>query len=221
MIKAAQNSGKFDLHVQSRAGTLACVLLIVFFLTGCSSLNCTRLENFLGANTNLISFSYSIAESLTERSMPPLVPNHPNMPILVTTFVNNDDLTQTSRFTRILQEHIISRLVQLDYAVKEIKLADTLNIQPGSGETILSRDLSQLSGDQQAQSILMGTISHTDRTLYISARLINPTNHNIIASDDYQICMDDNILAMFKLQRLDGLENPIQSPNEPFLNSIF
>ncbi len=223
MKKETQLLSRFDLRipVEGKFGLLATVLLLFSFLSGCSSLNCTRVENLLGTNTNLISFSYMIAESLTERALPPLIPNHPDMPILVTTFVDNNDLRQTSRFTRVLQEHITSRLVQLDYAVKEIKFADTLNIQPGSGETILSRDLSQLSGDQQAQSILTGTISHTDRTLYLSARLINPINHNIIASDDYQICMDDNILAMFGMRRIEEVENPVQSPRKSILSAIF
>lgn len=193
----------------------------LFFFTGCSSFNCTRLENLLGSNTNLIKFSYTIADNLAERALPPLVPRHPEMPIIVTTLVNNDDLTQTSRFGRVLQEHIRSRLVQLGFTIKEIKLTNTLQIYPRAGETMLSRDLSLLAGARQAQAILAGTISHTDSTMYISARLINPLNSNIIASDDYKLCMDDNILAMFGLQRRKNVDDVIKEPSQPFLNSIF
>lgn len=196
-------------------------LSALIFLTGCSSFNCTRLENLLGSNTNLIKFSYTIADNLAERALPPLIPRHPDMPILVTTLVNNDDLTHTSRFGRVLQEHIRSRLVQLGFTVKEIKLTNTLQIYPGAGETMLSRDLSLLPGAQQAQAVLAGTISHTDSTMYISTRLINPLNSNIIASDDYKLCMDDNILAMFGLQRRDNTDDVIKEPSQPFLNSIF
>jgi TolB-like protein len=188
--------------------------------SGCSSFNGTRLENILGGKTNLIHFSYTIADHLTERALPPLVPHHPNMPILVTTFVDNNDLQQTSRFGRILQEHIASRFVQLGYTVREIKLSNTLHIEPRSGETILSRDLTQLSDGQQAQTILVGTISRTNRILYISARLINPVNSNILATDDHQLVMDDDTLAMFGLQRQSAGDNPIEEPDQPFLNSI-
>jgi TolB-like protein len=188
--------------------------------SGCSYFNGTPVENILGGKTNLIPFSYTIADHLAERALPPLVPHHPNMPILVTTFVDNNDLRQTSHFGRILQEHIASRFVQLGYTVREIKLSNTLHIEPKSGETILSRDLTQLSDGQQAQAILVGTISRTNRVLYISARLINPVNSNILATDDHQLIMDDDILAMFGLQRQADSDSAIEEPEQPFLNSI-
>lgn len=197
--------------------TLAALLL----LTSCSSFNCTRLENLLGEDTDLIKLSYAIADTLIQRAMPPLFPSHPDMPILVTTLVDNNNLSQTSRFGRILQEHIASRFVQLGYTVKEIKLTSTLQINPGSGETILSRDLALLTGEQQTQAIFAGTLSHANNIMYISTRIINPLNSNIIATSDYRLCMDENILAMFGLQQQDGLDEPIQEPSQPFLNSIF
>ena len=197
------------------------ILTALFFLTGCSAFNCTRLENLLGNDTDLIKFSYTIADSLVQRAMPPLIPRHPDMPILVTTLVDNNNLSQTSRFGRVLQQHITSRFVQLGYTVKEIKLTNTLQINQRSGETILSRDLSLLTGAQQVQAIFAGTVSHTSNILYISTRIINPINSNIIATDDYRLCMDENILAMFGLQRQDRLDDSIEEPAQPFLNSIF
>jgi TolB-like protein len=200
--------------------TTLILIAILLFYSGCSTFNCTRLEKVLGGRTNLIDFSYKIAENLVDRSLPPLVPRHPDMPILVTTLVDNNDLKQTSPFGRTLQEHISSRLAQLGYTVREIKLADTLRIEPNSGETMLSRDLTKLSSGHQAQAILVGTISRSNRILYISARLINPENHNIIASDDYQLCMDEEILAMFGLQYQDDVDKAIDKPDPPLLNSI-
>jgi len=197
---------------------LSSVLLLI---SGCSSLNCTRLGTLFGNNTNLIRFSYNIADRLVERAMPPLMPRQANMPVLVTTFVDNNDLEQTSQFGRVLQEHMVSRLVQLGYTVREIKLANTLRIEPRSGETILTRDLTRMSLEQQAQAILVGTISRTDKVLYISARLINPHNKNILSTDDSRLCMDDDILAMFYLRRGDSIDQPIAQPGQPILNSIF
>lgn len=204
----------------SRTLILMVLAITTFFNSGCTSLNCTRLEPLLGGSTDLIQFSYTMADHLAAKAMPPLIPRHPNMPILVTTFVDNNDLQQTSHFGRILQEHIASRFVQLGYTVRELKISNTLHIEPKSGETILSRDLTQLSSGQQAQAILVGTISMTDRIVYISARLINPVNNNILSTDDYRLCMDDNILAMFRLQRQDDIDKPISEPRQPFLNSI-
>jgi len=187
----------------------------LFFTPGCSSFNDTRLAPVLGYDTDLIRFSYTLADKLVERSMPPLMPRHPDMPILVTTFVDNNDLTQTSRFGRLLQEHIASRIVQLGYTVREIKLMQTINIEPKSGETVLSRDLAKISGELQPQAILAGTIARSDRSLYISARLIAPGNSNILATFDHQIYMDDNLLALYGLRRQDSLDVPIAEPKQP------
>ncbi len=197
------------------AGRCILGILLISFFSGCTRFNCTRLEDLLGADTNLISFSYKIAEDLSESANPPLMPLNPEMPILVTTFVDNNDLERTSQFGRTMQEHIASRLIQLGYTVKEIKLGDRLLIEPRSGETILSRDLKKLSQDQKAQAILVGTVSTANRTMYISSRLINPITANIITSVDYRLCMDDQILAMFGLQRVETDET-IQEPKRPF-----
>ncbi len=197
------------------------VFWVLLVLSNCTVFNGTRFENNLGSNTDLIKFSYTIAENLVAHAIPPLVPMHPDMPVLVTTFVDNNNLKNTSKFGRILQEHIGSRLVQLGYTVREIKLAHTLSIRPEHGETILSRDLSQLGETQQAQAVLVGTISHTNRIMYISSRLINPNNNNIISTNDNELFMDDNILAMFGLKRGSNIDDPIEEPSQPVLNSIF
>jgi TolB-like protein len=203
--------------------TTSCLYFSAFMLLagGCSSFNGTRLDNILGKDTDLINFSFLIAENLVERSMPPLIPSHPDMPILVTTFVDNNDLTKTSRFGRLLQEHIASRMVQLGYTVREIKLTKTIDIQPKSGETVLSRDLSKISDELQAQALIAGTISRSDRMLYISARVITPGNSNIIATYDHQLYMDDNLLALFGLRYQNEMDTPISEPKQPRLNSIF
>jgi TolB-like protein len=187
---------------------------------GCSSLNDTRLGGILGKDTDLIAFAYDITDNLVERSLPPLVPRHPEMPVVVATVVDNNDLARTSRFGRLLQEHMASRLVQHGYTVREIKLTRTVSIEPKSGETVLSRDLSKISGELQAQAILAGTMSRSDRNLYVSTRLILPESGNILASDDRQLYMDDNLLALFNLRRQDDGDQPITEPPPPRLNRL-
>jgi TolB-like protein len=201
-------------------GLLPTLLLLLIVLPGCSKLNCTGLENLLGKPADLIEFSYSIADNLVDRANPPLVYQNPEMAVLLTTFVDNNNLESTNRFGKLLQEHIGSRLVQIGYSVKELKLAKSLNIEPGTGETMLTRDLTKLEGTQNAQAILVGTYSRTSRRLYISARLINPTNNTIIASDDYRLCMDSEMLDLFGLKIDNASKTVISEPNQPFLNKI-
>ncbi len=199
--------------------------MLLFFLgsllASCSQLNCTRFGDILGKDINLIDFSYHIADSLLNTAQPPLIPRHPEMPILVTTFVDNNDLQQTSSLGRSLQEHISSRFVQRGYAVKEVKLAKQLLIAEKSGESILSRDIMRLSASQNVQAFVVGTISSTQETMYISTRMINPTNKTIISTADYRLCIDDTIRAMFfpQTKQTHG-EEAIPEPSRPWLNRI-
>lgn len=210
---------KIDTFLKSRIFQFGQLLILLLLLSSCSSFNCTRFEKYMGNETDLIAFAYSIAEDLTDDAFPPLIPQQPNMPILVTTFVDNNSLEKTSKFGRILQEHINSRLVQIGYSVKELKLTGNLLIEEGSGESILSRDLKKLKGTANVQAILVGTYSYTNRTMYVSTRFINPVSQTIISSHDYQLCMDDTILAMFGLQRARK-GDMIEEPKQPRLNSI-
>lgn len=204
----------------SQFAYIFCSFLLIITLGGCANLNCTRLEGLLGGKTDLVDLSYKIAEDLTESALPPILPGNPNMPVLVTTFVSNSDLEKTSSFGRLLQEHVASRFVQLGFTVKELKLAKNLYIEPQSGETILTREFDQLSSHASAQAIVVGTFTRTNRTLYLSSRIINPETKTIISSKDYTICMDDDILAMFGLQRPEDGANSIEEPSQPLLNNI-
>ncbi len=207
--------------LQRRTFSAVGIVLLLLLATGCTSFNGTRFEGILGKDADLIGFAYEIADTLVERAMPPMIPRHPDLPVLVTTFVDNNDLTRTSPFGRLLQEHITSRLAQLGYTVREIKLSGTLNIEPKSGETVLSRDLAKIAEAQPSQAILAGTVARSDRELYVSARLISPENGNIVASYDHQLYMDDNILAMFGLKRQEESGPNIAEPRQPRRYSVF
>ncbi len=197
-------------------------IAFLFIFSGCSSLNGTRMENLLGADINLISLGNTIADDLSSSAMPPLRPRHPEEAILVSTFVDLSQLKHTSQMGRLLQTHIGTRMVQLGYTVKEINLRNTMEVTPGDGETMLSRELSQIDPNLSVQAVLVGTYSMSNRTLYITAKLINPVNRNIISAQSYKLIMDDTLLAMFGLKRHDrGPDNSIDAPSESLLNKIF
>lgn len=197
------------------------LLVLSVLLSSCSNLNCTPLERLLGADVNLISLGDKIADELINSAMPPLMPRHPEEAVLTSTFVNIDNYETTSTFSRLLQSHVGARLVQQGYTVKEISLRNTMKIRPTDGEKILSRDLSQITPDQAVQAVMLGTYSLNNRILYITAKLVNPNNRNVIAAKSYRLCMDDNLLAMFGLQRYQKDPNGIDPPSGSIINDIF
>ena len=198
---------------------LCFVIPLLIITSGCSIFNETVLEEPLGRDVNLVTYAYDIADDLIYEAFPPLAPRQPNTSILTTTFVDNNDLLVTSHFGRLLQEHIGSRFVQQGYTVKELKLRKNLLVEEKSGETILSRQLRLIDGKQNARAILVGTISHAQRTMYITARLVNPVDATIISSKNYRLYMDKNVLAMYNLRPEEQTEF-IDQPGEPLMNSI-
>ncbi len=201
------------------------LLPLSFLFSACgnfnANFNCTPLERFLGGDVNIITLGDKIAENLVENATPPLIPMHPTRPILTSTFVTTDDLTQTSRFGRLLQTHIGTSFVQRKYTVKEINLRHTMEIQVGEGEKMLSRDLDLIEQKQAAQAILVGTYSLNNRILYINAKLVDPKSRNILSAESYRLCMDDNLLALFGLQRaLENADDLVEPPPESILDRI-
>ncbi|MGL1931589.1 MAG: FlgO family outer membrane protein [Desulfotalea sp.] len=196
----------------------ALYLLIAISICSCSRSNIERVNRSF--DTNLINLTHDMVDELIETSSPRLAPGKYSPPILITTFVDNNNLKKSTQLGFVLQNHTTSRFVQQDYNVQEIKLGKELSINKQTGETILTRDKKEIDREYGAQAILVGTTARANDTLYITARLVDPTDKTIISSVDKKIIIDQSIMALMGLQYSDEIEEPEQ-PSEPFLKSLF
>lgn len=195
------------------------VISLLGLIAGCSSnLNCTRIEGLLGGDVNLVKLGEDVTDTLIKQSFPPLLPRQLDQPVLITTPVDNNDLTDTSSFGRSLQNHILSRFVQQGFVVKEAKLRRDVLIKAREGEFMLSRHLDELADKQRAQAVVVGTYSLAGRIMYLSVRLVSPGDRTILASYDKRLCLDENSLRMLGLQFSD--EDEVEPPRESFLDKI-
>ncbi len=194
------------------------LLLLLALLGACSNLNCTRLEPLLGGDINLVRLGRVITDQLTEKSFPPLMPRNLEQPILTTTLVNINRLDQTSQFGRTLQSHVSSRFVELGYGVKELQLRKSLLLKEHQGEFMLSRDLSLIAEEHHAQAVVVGTYSVANRILYLSLRLVRPSDRSVLATYDERLCLDENTLQLLGLQYEELEELP--APKRSLLNRL-
>jgi len=199
---------------------LLCVWgLLLALVVGCTSrLNCTRLEDLLGADVDLVALGTEIGDQLVRQAFPPLIPRQAEQPVLVTTLVNNDNLQEASAFGRSLQNAIAAELVRLGYAVNEVRLRGDVLLRSGQGEFMLSRELMELNDRQRAQAVVVGTYALANRVMYLSVRLVEPGSGHIRAAYERRICLDENTLRMLGLEILD--EDPVPAPSEPLLDKI-
>ncbi len=147
-------------------------------------------------DANLIGSSYTAADRLIEQAKPPLIPDQP---ILIASFVNIDNLEESSTFGRTISEYIGSRLNQNDYRVIEMKLRKSVFMKKSAGEFLLSRDLKDISTRHNAQAIVVGTYATAKSVVYISARIIRLSDSVILSSYAYKLPLGKNTRKMLEV----------------------
>lgn len=120
----------------------------------------------------------------------------PQRSVLVATLVNVDRLGESSRLGRIFSEQIAGRLVQRGVAVTELKLRESVALQPRQGELLLSRELHEVSQLHDAQAVVVGTYAVSPHTLYVSLKLVSPVGNTVVAASDYALPMDENVRGL-------------------------
>ncbi|MCL1979908.1 MAG: FlgO family outer membrane protein, partial [Proteobacteria bacterium] len=173
---------------------------------------------------DLAALGDEVAAALASQPVPPLMPNQPDQPILVTTLVNNDNLNDTSSFGRTFQNSIAAGFAKRAYSVKEIKLRRDLLVKKDEGEFMLTRNLQEMVGTQRAQAVVVGTYTLANRVMYLSVRLVSPHNQAIIGAYEDKIYLDDNSLRLLGLKFKDSADqdpiHPVLPPSPSVLDQI-
>ena len=161
------------------------LLLTIFallFITGCSVSNTpnTLINNFKLQNQQAV-------DNLLQNTKIPQ-----NCKIIVTTFANNNNLSQSSKLGRIITEQVITDIVNHNIKVLELKIrkGDIIYIKQQNGEFILTRNAKNLIKTQKACGVLVGTysvinINKSYQEIYVNMKLIDPKTNVIISSIDY------------------------------------
>jgi TolB-like protein len=137
--------------------------------------------------SGLVKSGYVIADSLVSNAKFPI---RSNDTILVASFVNINNLQESSTLGRMLAEHVASRLSQRGYKVIDMRLrTESVFMQEGKGEFLLSRDLREVSKKHNASAVVVGTYGEALYGVYVSARVINPADSTIISSCDYGLAL--------------------------------
>lgn len=119
-------------------------------------------------------------------------------PIAVTTFVEIDNLYQSSTFGRILAEQLISELSMKGYNVIEIRLSDAVQILENQGELGLSRQPEVLRPQQELSGLVVGTYATSNDRVYVNARLIDPKSSHIISVGSVEMSKSNEISQLLR-----------------------
>lgn len=172
-------------------------LTILLLLSGCadtpSSPPLPPPKYLTAADSDFIKANYTAAESLVKTSLGTL---DKSAPIIVATLVNIDSLEKSSTLGRTVSEQVATRLANMGYTVKEMKLRGTLFIKSSTGELLLSREVKDISALHKAQAVVVGTYSDAREYLYLNLKLVD-ANNNIRSGYDYAIPASPLVRNMF------------------------
>ncbi len=166
-----------------------CPLICIIFLFGCSShLDHSKIvhkQTQSSKDRELIEKNYEVAKILDKKlntySMDAKL-------MLVSTFVNLDNLQSANSLGRLIPQQISSKLAQLDYRPLDIRLRHSdIEVKEKSGELALSRKLKDIALEQQASTILVGTYSVLYNKIYVTAKVLRCKDSTTLAAYDYTL----------------------------------
>ena len=141
----------------------------------------------LCCGSDLDDISYTAGDML-ERNL--LYVLDRTLPIISTSFVNLDNLKETSAFGRLIGEQIASRFSQHGYRVIELRLSNgKVLVQERNGELALSREMKRLNKCYDAQAIIVGTYCVAGNRVFLSTRLVSTLDNSILSSYNFSIRM--------------------------------
>ncbi|MQX36178.1 FlgO family outer membrane protein [Roseospira navarrensis] len=145
--------------------------------------------------------SYQAADQLLELSHARL---NTDKPIVVTTLVDNGDLTRAAPIGRLVAEQIATRLTNAGYTVREMRFGSSLKVREGTGELVLSRDLRDISRSVGAQAIVAGTYTPGSQWVFVNAKLIHATSGDVLSAADFQLRNDGNVQSLVAMPASDS-----------------
>ena len=131
--------------------------------------------------------------------------------VLVSDFVNLDNLKNRSQLGFLLSNLLKDRLSSLDVIVKEIELGKEFEFGP-SGFNLLTREKNRILSDNvKSRYAVVGTYSISNKSLNLFIKLIDINSGNILSSSFARTDLDSEIL---------DLEGISQNRDTEFRNSI-
>lgn len=147
---------------------------------------------------DLIATSYDAAERLVELSAAPI---SADLPLLVTTVVDNADLGRSAGLGRLVAEQVASRLANLGYTVREVRMAQALMLAEGSGELILSRNAREVGRQAGAQAVVAGTYTVADEAVFVNLKLLRAADGRVLSAVDWTMPKTADVAALVQGRR--------------------
>lgn len=173
----------------------AAILLLPVLLAG-GLLGCeTTVKPEEPPVTDVVGASHGAANALIDRAGPRL---DPGKPLITASFVNIDELEESSSLGRIIAQQIASQFSGRGYKVVEMLLRNNVYIKQDAGEFLLSREVRNISTQHNAQAVIVGTYAVGRKNLLVTAKLIRASDGVVLSSYDYSLPIDSDVAFLLR-----------------------
>lgn len=172
------------------------MLMVYLFFIATLFAGCTMFRAYMNLDADLINESYTAADELINRSVPPI---NPAQPVLIATLTDVQSLEDTSLFGKTVSEQISSRLVQRGYKAIELKLRKAVLVNSEKGELLLSRMAQDIAKEHNAQCAIVGTYSIGNYLIYVSVKVVKLSDNTIISTYNYKLPLGANNRKLLNL----------------------
>ncbi|WP_224981324.1 FlgO family outer membrane protein [Geomonas agri] len=125
---------------------------------------------------------------------------------IVTSFVNLDNLNETTSFGRLVAEDVIHELQVRKWKVYEVRLAKDTTVNE-HGEFSLSRDIQKIRALYKIGGVVTGTYSVADNHLVVNARVMDIGTGLVISSGQIHLPRNHYIDSLlFREDRLSTMK---------------
>lgn len=130
--------------------------------------------------------THVMVSDYTERLAADLLRNlkiaHLDEPLVITAFVEYDaSLQKTNSLGRILSEHLVNEMSQLDVPVIDLHLMHGFMVNE-EGEFVFSRNPDDYYHEGALKYVLSGVLIENERGVIVNARIMNFENQRVLSS---------------------------------------
>lgn len=183
--KSREMNGKIARH--------AIVTLLSLMVAGCmTDFNAAATSSKAASDSRYDQVGLS---TLTYRAVDLIVASAPELskktPLVVASLSDAQNLDSSSALGNIVADMIRTRLTQTGYRTSEVRMRSAMNLKPGNGEFLLSRNRGTLMPAPSTAAVLTGTYASSYQKVYISLKLISSTDAHIVSGADFVIPITD------------------------------
>ncbi|MBF0273686.1 MAG: hypothetical protein HQK84_00475 [Nitrospinae bacterium] len=141
--------------------------------------------------------------------------------VIISTFVDSNNLDVTNKLGRLLSEELISKMHKYGFNIIEFRATKELHIMKQKGSFAISREISKLRSSYGANYAVIGTYSNAASSVLINARMIDLETAEIQSVSSYEITKTKEIKYLLNQDVMLMENEQNQRKNKPISTNVY